>query len=173
MAALSTLALVGGLALSSVGVVTQVAGAVMANQAQEKGIEAQQRAEATREHATELDAQRKRREMIRQGIVARSQALAQGSAQGAQFGSALAGAEAGITGQTNYNVLGVNENLGIGHQLFESNRDVLRAKKEEAQAGTIGAIGGGLSSLGGGLMKNIGGINRIGGAFGVQNIGAA
>lgn len=170
MAALSSLALIGGLALSGIGVAAQTFGAVKAAEAQEKGVEAQQKAENARENAMKLDAQRKRREMVRQGILARSQALSQGAAQGAQFGSGLAGAEAGITEQTQFNILGVNESEQSGSYIFAANREGLRAKKQEAQAGTIGAIGGGLGTLGGALMKNVGGINRLGGAFGANYI---
>src|SRR6266550_5996696 len=118
MAALSSIALIGGLALSGLGVGAQVFGAVHAAEAQKEEIQAQQKSEAVRENSMKLDAQRKRREMVRQGILARSQALAQGTAQGAQFGSGLAGAEAGITEQTAYNVLGVNEQQQAGSAIF-------------------------------------------------------
>src|SRR6185295_8986447 len=94
MAALSTIALIGGLALAGVGTGAQVYGAVRANEAQKHEIEAQQKAEGMREQSMKLDAQRKQREMIRQGILARSQALSQGANQGAQFSSGVMGAMA-------------------------------------------------------------------------------
>jgi hypothetical protein len=166
MAALSTIALVGGLALSAAGVGAQTYGAIRASEAQKQEIKAQQNAEASREQAQNLDAQRKRREAIRQGTIARGQALATGTNEGAGYGSGVQGALAGITEQTAYNVAGINENQQIGSQIFGYNRQAFAAKRQEADAGTIGAIGGGLSSLGNAFMRNTGNINKVGNYFG-------
>lgn len=165
MAALSTIALIGGLALGAAGTGIQVASSMASADAQKDEIAAQQRAEATREQGMKLDAMRKQREMIRQGILARSQALTQGSNQGAQFGSGVAGAQAGITEQTGYNTLGVQEQTSLGSDIFSANRDAFSAKSRQAEAGSFGAVGSGLSTLGGALMKNVGTVDRIGGYF--------
>jgi hypothetical protein len=166
VAALSSIALIGGLALSGAGVGAQVFGAIHANEAQKDEIRAQQKAEASREQGMKLDAMRKQREAIRQGMLARSQALTVGSNQGAGYGSGITGAEAGATQQSAYNVLGVSEQSQIGSQIFQANREAFNAKKEQADAGTLSAIGGGLGTLGGALMKNVGQINRLGSSFG-------
>lgn len=166
MAALSSIALIGGLALSAVGAGAQTYGAIRANDAQKDEIAAQQKSEAAREQGMKLDAQRKQREMVRQGILARSQALTSSSNQGAQFSSGAAGAQAGATQQTAYNVLGVNEQTQLGEQIFDYNRQGFAAKRAQADAGTVGAVGSGLGSLGGALMKNVGNISKVGGSFG-------
>lgn len=163
MAALSTIALVGGLALSAAGTATQVLGASQQAEASGRGVDAQVKAEGLREQAMHLDADRKRREMVRAGIVARGQALAQATGQGAQFGSGIQGAMGAITEQTGYNQLGVNQNEQISSGLFGANRELLAARRSESSAQTLSSIGGGLTTLGGTIAKNTEGINRLAG----------
>lgn len=165
MAVLTALALVGGLALAGAGIGAQIAGAKQSNDAQKQEIAAQQQSEAIRQQGMNLDAQRKRREQVRQGMLAQSQALTAGANSGAQYSSGVAGAVAGAGEQAQYNVLGTNEAQGIGNQLFQSNRNIFAAKSRQADAASLSATGSGLSSLGGALLGNIGSINRIGGAF--------
>lgn len=165
MAELATAALISGLALTAAGTITSVKAAHDQADAQKDEIAAQQKAEATREQGQKLDAMRKQREMVRQGILARSQALTQGSNQGAGAGSGIAGAMAGVTEQTGYNVLGVGEASQLGSDIFSANREAFGAKSRQADAGALGAVGGGLSTLGGAALRNIGNIDRLGGAF--------
>lgn len=165
MAALSTIALIGGLALGAAGVGVQVASAQASASAQKDEIAAQQKAEATREQSMKLDSMRKQREMIRQGILARSQSLTQGSNQGAGYGSGIAGAQAGITEQTAFNTLGAQQQSQLGSDIFAANREAFGARSRQADAGSMGAFGSGLSTLGGAMMKNTGNVDRIGGAF--------
>lgn len=163
MAALSTIALVGGLALSAAGTATQMMGAKDLAEASNRGTDAQVKAEGLREQAMHLDADRKRREMVRAGIVARGQALSQATGQGAQYGSGIQGAMGAITEQTNYNQLGTSQNEQISSGLFGANRELLAARRSETSAQTLNSIGGGLSTLGGSLAKNTEGINRLAG----------
>lgn len=165
MAILSTIALIGGLALAGIGVGAQIAGAQHAADAQKQEIAAQQQSESIRQQGMQLDAQRKRREQVRQGMLAQSQALTAGANSGAQYSSGVAGAIAGAGEQAQYNILGTNEAQNIGNQLFQSNRNIFAAKSKEADAASLSATGSGLSSLGGALLSNIGNINRVGGAF--------
>lgn len=166
MAALSTLALFGGLALSGAGAVVQYEGAQRAAQAQQRAIHAEQQAEAIRQRQMDIESQRQKRQLIRQGILARAQAQSQATAQGAQFGSLLPGAESAISGQTGYNVQGVSAAQSIGHDLFATSQDIFAARRQQASAQEYEALGAGLSSLGGAFTKNLGPIGRIGGNYG-------
>jgi len=161
MAALSTISLIGGLALGAAGTGVQAYGAIQAHEAQEKSIAAQKRAEAARQTQMQLESARKRRELVRQGIIARSQATAQATAQGAQHGSALPGALGGISSTAGAGIQGVNQAESIGNTLFASNLDQLEASRQMAEGQTLGMLGGGLSSLGGQLTKNLGPIGRL------------
>lgn len=161
MAAISTIALVTGLALSAAGTAISFTGAQKQAEAQKHGIEAQQRAEATRQRAMQLDAARQRREIIRQSVLNRSQAQNTATEQGAQFGSGLGGALSQVSGQSGYNLQGVNQAETLGGYQFQAHQEQLQANKEGAAAGTQAAVGSGLSSLGGALTKNLGSINRL------------
>lgn len=167
MAALTTIALAGGLLLGGVGAYVQYQGQQAAAAAQEKSTAAQQRAEAARQRQMELEASRRKREIIRQGVLQRAQTTAAAVASGAQFGSGLPGALGGATGQQNYNVQGVEHSQAVGQEIFGANQQLLGARREEAQAGATTALGGGLSSFGSRLVSNLGSINRLATQFGV------
>lgn len=150
-----------GLGLAVAGTATSIFGGFQSNSAQKDAIKAQQKAEAIRERAITLDASRRRREIIRQGMILRSQALATGVARGAQDGSALPGSFAQIGGQVSFNLAGVNENEQLGHELFAANRELLDARMKQGDAETISNVGRGLSSLGGAVIGNLGAIDRL------------
>jgi hypothetical protein len=163
MPALSTIAAVGGLAATAIGSGLQFEGASAAAKASQEGIQAQQKAEALRMQAMELDASRKRREMVRMGIVAQGNAVATASNQGALFSSGLEGSKASITEQTAFNLQGVNQNLEIGRNLFGANQDLLKAKSAESSAQATTALGGGIAGLGKSLATNVSSIDRVAG----------
>ena len=89
----------------------------------------------------ELEAARRKRQIIREATLQRAQSTAIGYAQGAGGSSALAGAVGGISQQAGSSVLGVNQGQQLGQQMFAANM-------AEANANMIGNIGGGISSLG-------------------------
>lgn len=93
---------------------------------QKSVIEDQSKADAIRMQAAELDATRRRRQAIREGIVASSTGLVRATAQGAgQPGStATAQSRGSIGGQVNQNILGITQNLDVGRKLFEVNKDI-------------------------------------------------
>lgn len=161
MAALTTIALMGSLALGAVGTGVQYAASQQAAEAQKKQIGAYKLAEETRRQQMELEATRKRRDLIRQGILARAQATAQATSQGAQHGSTLPGAQSAIAGQTAYNVGGVNQAQTLGGYMFDANQMALSANYDMANAQQLSALGGALGSLGGQLHKNLGPIGRL------------
>lgn len=155
--------LIGGLVFGVIGTVMQVAAAQKAAKAQKAALAAQQRAETIRERAMEIDATRRRREQIRQGIIQRAQAQSAAVQQGAEHGTALPGAYSQIAGQTNYAVQGINSQETLGHELFATNRQVLQARKDEADAGAQSALGAGISSLGGAFGRSMGSLGRLAG----------
>ncbi len=152
-----------GLGISIFGTIMQVQAQQKAAAAQQRALAQQQRAETIREQAMRLDAQRKKRDIIRQGIIARSQALSTAGQQGAQYGTALPGAYGQIQGQTAFNYGGVNASERLGSEMFATNRAMLSARKDEAAAGGEASLGAGISSLGGAIGRGLGGIGRISG----------
>lgn len=168
MAAFSSIIGAIGLGLSAVGTFVGMQGAKEQAAQQAKAFELQAEAEKQREKQMRLEATRKRREVVRQAIQARSMAVATTTAQGASGGSALAGAQAGITNREGTNLLAINQNEQIGANLFSINRQIHGAYRSAADAGSQVSLGSGLSSLGGALMKADGMFGRLsgGGGFG-------
>ena len=84
----------------------------------ERGIESQKRS------AMELSAKPQQLEIIRNQQRARSLGLTTATAQGAAQGSGLQGAYGQISGQTGVNILGVQQNLEVGRNIFDLNRTI-------------------------------------------------
>lgn len=155
--------LIGGLIFGVIGTFMQMDAAENAAEAQRKALAAQQRAEAIREQAMEADAMRRRREAIRQGIVQRAQAQSNATNQGAESGSALGGALGQVSGIMGMGIGGIESARASGAALFQTNREVLQHRKEEASAGEQMAFAQGISSLGGAFGKAMGSLGRLAG----------
>lgn len=151
MPAISSIAMIASL---GAGLGLQAAGMIQQADASQEASEASKRAETARQKQLELESSRKKREIIRQGILAKAQATSTATAQGAQFGSTLPGAAGSIASHSAYGVGGVNESQFLGNQIFQANRDIADAQSDAA-------TGAGLSSLGGALTKNLGIIGRL------------
>lgn len=95
-------------------------------QAQKDVINQQAQADALRERAAELDAKRRTRDAIRQGIVASSTSLVRATNQGAASpGSTVVNQSQGsIQGQTNTNIAGINQQLDFGRTLYSINKNI-------------------------------------------------
>ena len=106
-----------------------------------KQAKASKKAEALRERQMNLEAMRKKREMVREGVAARSQALSNATAQGAAEGSGLQGGIAQVTAQQNRNVQAVNQDTEIGAGIFKANR-------QYASGGMLVSLGSGVKDLG-------------------------
>lgn len=156
-----TLAL--GLGISAIGIFKSMQAADAAEKAQEVVINNQQKAESARQQAMLLDATRKKREIVRQGIIARSQALAVGTSQGATGAnsSAMGGVTGQIDAQQAFNYVGVNNAVSFGTDIFKANQGVLEGRRMEARAGADAAVGAGLTSLGGSVAKSSGSMGKI------------
>jgi hypothetical protein len=129
----------------------------------------QRKTEAIRLEAMNIDADRKRRAMIRESIIARSQALSATTAKGASQGSALPGALGTIGGELGFGIAGVNAQQRLGLQMFTANNEYLDARLrnaaaiESAQVDMANAQA--WSAIGGTLTNNSERLGRIGGNF--------
>lgn len=100
----------------------QSVAASTANLAINKGtIQAQQAIEANKRAAMEVDARRNQLEIIRTQQRARALGLATAKNQGSSGGSGLQGAYGQFSGQTGVNLLGVQQNLEVGRNIFDQN----------------------------------------------------
>lgn len=120
-----------------------------------------------------LTAQRQQLQTIRYSQLARSMALTSATSQGAQFGSGLQGGYGQISGDKNTNLLGVNQNLEIGQNIFNLDNLMDDQKIKLAQYGADMAklqgkssTGAGLSSLGSSVGKAAGPLGSLLGGFG-------
>lgn len=172
MAVLSTMIAAAGLAVAGVGTAISYNSAKQQAAANQQAIAAQQRVEQQRQLQMNLDASRRKREIIRQSVAARSQTLAVTTAQGAAGagGSSLAGAYGSIAGRTGVNWLGVDQNQQIGNSIFAAHQDQFNAYSRAAAAGSGIALGQGLSSLGGAIVNNAGIFGKVG-TWGAAKIG--
>lgn len=164
MPAITTLIAVAGLAVAGAGAAISYSAAKQNAAAQGQALQAQQQATALQQQQMNLDATRRKREIIRQGVAARSAALAQTTAQGAAGagGSALSGAYGSIAGRTGTNFEGVDQNQQIGNGIFAAHAQQLQAYQAAASAQSFGALGAGLSSLGGAAISNAGTFGKVG-----------
>lgn len=161
MAAFSSIAIGLGVAASVAGVGYS---AISTNKAAKEQKAASTRAENARQQQNELDAMRRRRQAVRQAMLARSQAVSAGVNQGAslQGSGVLAGAgNAYATGQQNQQTITAGQLLG--NQVFDANRAYASATARGQQGA---AWGNALANIGGMLISNAGTINRLGGGFG-------
>lgn len=168
MAAFSTMIAVAGLGLSAVGAYQQYSGMKEQQKTQSEIIGQQRNIEAERKKQMELDATRRRRELVRQMIAQQAQASAVMTAQGATGpgSSAVGGVYGSVMNQGQRQILGVNQNLEIGRNIFDANENIYQAQRRSASAGSDVAFGNMLSSFGGALVKNASVIGKVGGSFG-------
>jgi len=160
--ATSTIIAAIGVAAGIAGTAVSYAGQQQAASAQKKVLASQQAAEASRQTQMNLDATRKKREILRQAQIARAAAVSTANAQGAGDTSALEGAQGAIAGQSGVNLTGVAQNQELGNNIFAANAQTGAARIQEAGAGALSAAGSGISSLGGALVKYSGTIAKIG-----------
>lgn len=98
-----------------------------------QGIVAQQKdIEATKRQAMEVDARRQQLEIIRNQQRGRALGLTTATAQGASKGSGLQGGYGQISGQTGVNLLGVQQNLQAGRDIFDANSNITNLNSQMA-----------------------------------------
>lgn len=141
--------------VAAVGVAASVAGTVMGVVAQNKQAGAQEKAEKLREQQMNLEAERKQRQIRREQIIARSQAVSNATAQGAGEGTGLQGAFGQISQVAGSQSVATEQNRQIGAGIFQANA-------EGARAGGMAATAQGINSLGGAIISNYGTFGRVG-----------
>lgn len=137
-----------GVVLQAIGIGVSVFGAVEQTAAADK-------AEKLREQQMNLDAQRQKRDIVRNSILANSQAVSTATNQGAASGSALPGAYGQISGRAGDQTLAVDQNQEIGRGIFAANR-------ASYSGSLISDFGSGLTSLGNMFLQDAGTINKVG-----------
>lgn len=115
------------------------------------------RQNALRQQQMNLDAQRRKRDIIRSAQVATANAEAAAAGGGALNSSGVEGARAGISGQAGTNILGVSQNLEIGTGMFNiDNQKALAGfmKSQQEGAASKTGIGDYAAAAGGFLSKD-------------------
>lgn len=154
-----------GLAVAGTGAYLQNKGQKAAAEANSRALLEQQEIEKQRQKQVELDAARRKREIVRQQVAARAYALSATTNAGASYGSALPGAYGGVGGRTGVNELGINQALEIGGNIAESNQSILTNYRAAAAGNATAQFGQGLFSLGGAILSNQGAFSRVGQYF--------
>jgi hypothetical protein len=142
--------------LTAIGLGISAVSAGAQYSANQQAAKASRRAERLREQQMKLDAQRKRRETIRQALAATSLATARSVGQGVGEGSSVFfGAYGQTMGELGRQINYTNVSEQIGGQLFDANADYASAV---SAASTFNALG----NIGTGLMTNAKTIDEIG-----------
>lgn len=144
-----------GAAVGAAGTIAGLAGTALQYSGQKKAASAAAEAERLRQAQANVDAIRQRRQVVRQAIVARGDAISNAAGQGAGLGSGVAGGLAQIGGQEGQNLTAIDNAQSIGNKTFAANA-------AQSQGQSLAATGQGLSSLGGALVKNQDAIGRLG-----------
>lgn len=110
----------------------------------------------------EMSGRRQQMEVMRNAQRARAQGTAAAVNQGANLGSGLQGGLAQITDQGDFNLQGINNNLAIGENIFDINKDISGKKMQLANVQADQATDTALMSLGGSMVSNAGTIGNIG-----------
>lgn len=119
-----------------------VVGAGVSMYGQFKQAAAERKANRLRRKQADLEAMRKKRQMLREYAMNRAKTLATAGGQGIGFGgSTAAGAQAGQSNQLASNIGGAAQGRAIGVGLDKTANDITTAS-------LITGIGGGISSLG-------------------------
>lgn len=122
-----------------VGTGVQAYGAMQANKGAKK-------AEELRMRQMNLEAARERRQVVRQSVIARSEALSNATAQGAQGGSGLQGGFGQIANQQGQNTTAINQGQEIGMGMFAANKQISTGQTYQSIGGAIQNFGSFLNS---------------------------
>lgn len=150
-------------ALSLIGTVLGVVGSFVQASASARMAEETKNASIAAENARrqqmQLDANRRRRQAVREGLVARATALSVSTNQGAQ-GSGPQGAMSQATATANQNVQTTNSAEVLGNRVFDANIKYAEAVARGQKAMAWGSL---ISSIGGALTSTAGTIGQLGG----------
>lgn len=144
-------------AIGAIGLASALGGGAMSFMGNEKAVAGQQQANALQQQQMNLDAARSRRNIARQSIVMRGQALSAATNQGAGYGasSGLAGGLAGIQNQEFSAQLGLNQNTMNTNAIFAARQNMFSGE-------SMAMTGGAISGFGGMMMNNAGMFGKVG-----------
>lgn len=127
------------------------------------GLEMQQ--DQVRRQAMELNAHRQSMEVLRNAQRARAVGLNNATTSGSQLGSGVQGGYGQISGQSGVNLLGINQNLQMGEQMFDLNAQISQNKIAMAKAGGNLATSQAVGSFGKGLAGSYGPMSAMSKSF--------
>lgn len=153
---------VSSLALSLYGGSRSSAGASQVYQAQQQQIGLEQKVQDQKKQQMELDARRQQMQVLRNQQRNRYLALNNATSQGAQFGSGLQGGYGQISGQAGNDLLGINQNLEIGRNIFGINSQISQSRISQSQGQSQMATGAAFSGLGSQLLSATPSLSSIG-----------
>lgn len=151
----------GGLAASLIGSASAAKASSQYYQSEQQvaGLEGQ--VNDQRKTAMEVDARRRQLETVRNNQRARSMAQTTATSQGAQFGSGLEGAYGGIGGQSGTNLLGINQNLEIGRNIFGLDTQISAQRLTQASLESSRSTDQGIASAGNAVMGASGKLGQM------------
>ena len=129
------------LAVSVVGTVYSIS---QQNAAAEEQAKANKKGQQLQQKRANLATSRERAKQVRQGRIARAQALAQSQSGEATGGSGLAGVQANIGGAAVRSANFLNQNQQISSEISNLN---IKTSSKVAKHGTRAAIGAGIASV--------------------------
>lgn len=124
-------------------------------QAQIDMIQAQQQQDVLRQQMMHVQGRRAQTQVLRVEQQKAAMGLAAAANQGAQYGSGAQGAQAQVRAESGVNLLGINQNVAAGDQMFAIERQVDAAKIAYAKAGGKYNEGQGLMQLGSGITHSL------------------
>lgn len=158
-AAASTAAAAGGAAgaaniAGAVSAISGIAGTAMNFMGAQKAAAGQEKAERIRQVQMNLEADRERRGVVRQAIVARANALSSATAQGAADGSGAQAGMGNIVSSAGDNIGAINAGQQLGNAMFAANRQVSRGQ-------TMMSIGGAIQGIGNNIAQGFETYSRV------------
>lgn len=163
-----------GVGLSLFGSYSKSQAAKQYQEAQQRKIQIEQQINEQRRQAMELDANRKQLEVVRNTQRVRSAGLQAATNQGAQFSSGYSGGQAQASAQGAWNLLGINQNLQIGRNVFALNNQLSQTEIDMGAAQTKESTASGYQSLGSSILSSMPAISALskgGSGFGSQGGG--
>lgn len=150
----------GGIAIA--GAITGLVGNLIKSDAQQKGFAAQAVAGVAGENVRELqmkfETNRKKRQQVREAVLARSMSLTAASNQGALYGSGIKGGVASAATQAAENVQTSNVSEILGVRTFRANKAYhVASANAQAQMG----VGGGIADIGSALFNSSTNLNNL------------
>lgn len=140
--------------LLAVGIGAGIVGTGISLYGQAQQTKAAKQAEAAREKQMNLEASRRRREIVRNRVLAQAQATSNAFNQGAGQGSGLQGGLAQASGEANSQTSAIDQNQSLGSDIFAANQAYYNASR-------FTDFGQGLSSLGNQVVSNLPTISRV------------